>query len=79
VLDVKGQHAFAPTLATAPSTQFDEVDEVELESTGRGTGSAGARSSTIVNHGTNMDVDIGEDCTITFSKQNGHALRHIDS
>src|SRR6267154_3082957 len=69
VSGAKGRHAFVPTLATAPSTRFDEGEDVELESTGMGTGSAGEGSSTIVDHGTDMDVDIGEDRTIAFSKR----------
>ena len=63
----KGRHVFAPTLATAPSTQFDE-EEAELESTGKATSSGGGGSSTLVGHGANMDVNMGEEPINPFSK-----------
>jgi len=68
VSGAKGRHVFAPTLATAPSTQFDE-EEAELGSTGKGTSSGGGGSSTMVSHGANMDVDMGEELLIPFSKR----------
>jgi len=56
----KGKHVFAPTLATTPSTAFDDDEEVEFSSTGRGIG-GGEGSNTVVGHGTDMDVDKGGD------------------
>jgi len=79
VSGTKGLHVFVPTLATAPLTKFDEDEEVELKSTGRGTSSAGEGSSTIVDHGTNMNVDIGKDHTIAFLKWKASSDNDVDS
>ena len=47
VSSAKEQHVFVPTLATAPSTQFDNDEEAELGSTGRDM-SSGSGGSNII-------------------------------
>jgi hypothetical protein len=77
VSGAKGRHVFTPTLATAPSTQFDEDEEVELGSTGMGISSGGGESSTIVSHGAGMDVDTED--PISFSKRKASLDNDMDS
>ena len=78
VSGAKGRHVFVPTLATAPSTQFDEDEEAELGSTARGTSSVNGGSSTMVGHGADMNVDRHDDFTTPFSNESTpHSMMQI--
>jgi hypothetical protein len=59
----KDTSVFAPTLATASSTEFDDNndEEVELESIVKGIGSGGEGSNLVLDCGANMDIDQGGD------------------
>ena len=59
---LQGHSVFAPTLATASSTEFDDNndEEVKLGSIVKGIGSGGEGSNLVLDCGANMDIDQGD-------------------
>ena len=79
VSGAKGWHVVEPTLATTPSTQFDEDEEAELGLAARDTSSGNGGSSTMVGHDVNMDIDRHNDFTTPFSKWKHTSFDDVDS